>query len=680
MRRAIQRSLAPLLIVALAGCTPTGGGGDEADARPADDAEADGAPTDAGPGSDGQAADGQPADGQPADGQPADGQPADGEPAPDACVDCGAAPRVLTFDANVRALTEGGEIRLSAVVTDPDGGADLLGGVLEDPSGAPFGPFEAAGDVGTYGFTLTWAALHAIDPITFDGEATREIVAAFFDQAGNRTEARLELTLHCRDNGGAACDGVCVSLDSQAHCGACDAACETECVDRACACPGEDQIRCDDGRCVDTQNDPENCGGCDRACPGIADGEGACVRGRCQIQCAPDHQLCDPDDLVCAPCPVDGVIRTGCDGRRCVADTCADGFRVCDGLCAACPPQAERTLCLGDRCVAAECARGTHPCSEGCCPWRPLLVGQSPNDFAMVAAEGAMHFAIGEPERVFARRWVEGRWNDVVVAEFERAGRSSTRVALAASNGVVHLAYAVNSAPVDGQFLLGHHRYADGRWAEAHTLADEGLVFDPLLAARDDAVWLIWDQQGQQLVDPRDVPWRPELVLDGDEADVALGADGTLHVVGERQIGSGLLYAQRGPDGVLSDIDPDNGRLGEAQPDVALDGDGLPAILHREDFNGDLYLTRFDGRAWDTRQILRGYQTEEGLDMIRGVDGGLIICAGTQLGLFVFFEDGQDWRPDEVADGFHAKCQLALAPDGGLHVISIGGGGITWYR
>ncbi|MEZ4430974.1 MAG: hypothetical protein R3F65_01075 [bacterium] len=195
---------------------------------------------------------------------------------------CGSPPRILTFNANVRELTEGGAVVLSAVVTDPDGIADLIGGVLEDPNGAAYGAFVTAGEEGAYQLELSWDALHAVAAIAFDGTARRLLVAVFFDQAGNRTTDTIELTLHCRAGGGAACDGRCVSLSSAAHCGACDAAWRRAAIGPACAPRGQSAV---DGVCRDVGGDVQHCGACGRVCPAVAGGETVCVDGECTARC-----------------------------------------------------------------------------------------------------------------------------------------------------------------------------------------------------------------------------------------------------------------------------------------------------------------------------------------------------------------------------------------------------------
>ncbi|MEZ4436850.1 MAG: hypothetical protein R3F65_30990 [bacterium] len=233
MRTIHQASLALAL---LAGCVPGGGsgGGDDGDARPGDAGPAGDMAGDVAVGTAGDMAP-RPDSGEgPTCGDgtcgaaedcatcPADcGCPAGRTCNPDAICEpegctgegCGARAPSLTFNANVREITEGGQVVFSAVVTDPDGIADLIGGVLEDPGGASFGAFATAGEEGAYGLTLTWAELDAVQGIEFDGEATRQVVAVFFDQASSRLPRRSRTTLHCRGTGGAACAERCVSLD-----------------------------------------------------------------------------------------------------------------------------------------------------------------------------------------------------------------------------------------------------------------------------------------------------------------------------------------------------------------------------------------------------------------------------------------------------------------------------------
>ena len=157
-----------------------------------------------------------------------------GPPSPDG-------PKLLSFDASVSRLTEGGQVTFTALVTDPQGIGDLIGGKLDGAGDTTYGAFATSADEGAYQLTLTWPQLHQIAAIdfAFGQEDVRMFTAVFFDQAGHSASGSLSVALHC--DGAAACDAVC----------------------------------------VDTQNDPTNCGNCGTQCGDASGTNFACGTGRC---------------------------------------------------------------------------------------------------------------------------------------------------------------------------------------------------------------------------------------------------------------------------------------------------------------------------------------------------------------------------------------------------------------
>ena len=140
-----------------------------------------------------------------------------------------AAPIVLSFGASATAITEGQSVTFSAVVTDPDGVDDVVGGALLSlDEVTTYGAFATAADEGAYSLALSWRDLDAATPIDFDLEENLTLVAVFFDQAGHRAERSAPLRLHC--DGDAACDGVCTDLQRDPDsCGACGMQCGEPC-------------------------------------------------------------------------------------------------------------------------------------------------------------------------------------------------------------------------------------------------------------------------------------------------------------------------------------------------------------------------------------------------------------------------------------------------------------------
>lgn len=130
-------------------------------------------------------------------------------------------PDILTFTASTTELAAGDSITFSAVVTDPDGIDDLIGGLLSTPSGDGYGSFASSAQEGSYSLRLTWEDLETVEVIEFDEELSRTFQATFYDVAGNTSAARITVVLHADGDG--YCDGEITDLDSNPdHCGSCD--------------------------------------------------------------------------------------------------------------------------------------------------------------------------------------------------------------------------------------------------------------------------------------------------------------------------------------------------------------------------------------------------------------------------------------------------------------------------
>ena len=176
-------------------------------------------------------------------------------PPPPVCGEVGC-PEILALSSNVSTIGPFDSAVLSAVVTDPDGVADLIGGVLIDPiSASTYATFTATG-TGTFTISVSWSSLNPVRPIDFDGQASRLVRARFFDQAGHEAFGDVTLTLRCEADdvacagqcGSERCDGSCLTaeqLSDPANCGACANQCDVGAVcdfddvngGFACACP-----------------------------------------------------------------------------------------------------------------------------------------------------------------------------------------------------------------------------------------------------------------------------------------------------------------------------------------------------------------------------------------------------------------------------------------------------------
>ena len=156
------------------------------------------------------------------------------------------APKILSIHSNVSAMTPADTLVISAVVTDPQGINDLIGGDLISPDGdAAYGAFATDASEGAYSISLSWTAVNTIIPVTTAAGANelRTLRAEFYDVEGNTVWRDLGVTLGCGAATKAACGGTCEDMTSTRSCGACDHACSAG-----------------DTCLLDTAGAPEGCG------------------------------------------------------------------------------------------------------------------------------------------------------------------------------------------------------------------------------------------------------------------------------------------------------------------------------------------------------------------------------------------------------------------------------------
>lgn len=141
------------------------------------------------------------------------------------------APQILSLAANTTTLNEGSNLVVTAVVTDPNGIDDLIGGQLEPSSGGSFGAFATSAAEGSYSITLTWDAIQTVRAIDAPASGgALDLKAVFFDVAGARAERTLRITLRCdASNTQGLCGGECTDLVGDfENCGACRKDCRDE--------------------------------------------------------------------------------------------------------------------------------------------------------------------------------------------------------------------------------------------------------------------------------------------------------------------------------------------------------------------------------------------------------------------------------------------------------------------
>ena len=204
-------------------------------------------------------------------------------------------PRIVDLAINTTTATPSTTLTISALVTDPDGVDDLIGGTLKSPAGASYGAFQTS-EGSSYELTVTWSQLNAVQPIVFDAPIGRDLVAEFYDQAGNKVQRTLSINLACDGTNGAACEaGTCFDLNNSLdHCGACGAAVQGEayCSQGQPTCSSGDY--CPASGVCSGFYEPKACGSCGNSCEAKAtqlgltfdaEGEGLnCLDGStCQI-------------------------------------------------------------------------------------------------------------------------------------------------------------------------------------------------------------------------------------------------------------------------------------------------------------------------------------------------------------------------------------------------------------
>ena len=187
-------------------------------------------------------------------------------------------PEIAMLSASAPDLRPDRSVTVVAVVTDPDGSDDVMGGTLHgsDPALA-YGVFEPTGE-GVFELTISWDDAYALEGFSFEGVGEIPLTATFRDHGGATADRGLTLALAC---GG--------ELDAPAVCAA--------------------------GECTDLASDLDNCSSCGTACPLQAQGSSLAAGG-----CGGDGCLPVWDECVLA----------------------SDGFADCDEYCAdkgqACAP------------------------------------------------------------------------------------------------------------------------------------------------------------------------------------------------------------------------------------------------------------------------------------------------------------------------------------------------------
>ncbi|MEM6989226.1 MAG: hypothetical protein AAF721_01975 [Myxococcota bacterium] len=200
-----------------------------------------------------------------------------------------AAPTIVSLSADPPSISPGGTVTISAIVTDPDGAADLVGGTLDTSDAAQtYGPFLGP-QRGVFTASVTWDILAELEAFRFAGDGTLMLSVAFFDTDGAATTDTVAVGLSCdgdETSPGVCGDGLCVDFDRDAaHCGECDQPCAVQAEDTMFAAGGCGGGTCQplwDEACI-VQSDPWNtctdyCASQGRTCSPTCGDQGARAR------------------------------------------------------------------------------------------------------------------------------------------------------------------------------------------------------------------------------------------------------------------------------------------------------------------------------------------------------------------------------------------------------------------
>jgi hypothetical protein len=118
------------------------------------------------------------------------------------------APRFLSTGQDVDRVTPQGSVTFSALVTDPNGIEDIVGGEIRDvQTGRTIASLSTAADEGSYQAVLTWTTIRKVWDQNLEPEesASRQFAIEIQDRAGHTASRNVSATLYC--NASKPCDG-----------------------------------------------------------------------------------------------------------------------------------------------------------------------------------------------------------------------------------------------------------------------------------------------------------------------------------------------------------------------------------------------------------------------------------------------------------------------------------------
>ena len=221
---------------------------------------------------------------------------------------------------------------------------------------------------------------HCTVPVVNPGGILGGGTAGVGGQSGNSAGATPQNQAVC--DAANICDGKCVDTQNDPqNCGTCGTVCDASesCTGGAC-----EKLGCGRGisqctnKCVDLQNDPANCGKCGKACQAIE----VCSKGKCGSSCGNGVSQCGN---VCVDMQNDATNCGGCgiackEGEVCTKGactlTCGTGTTKCGSACVDVNNDPSNCSQCGKKCGASEvctegacgssCGSGTEDCSGVC--------------------------------------------------------------------------------------------------------------------------------------------------------------------------------------------------------------------------------------------------------------------------------------------------------------------------
>ena len=248
------------------------------------------------------------------------------------------APSFLSFNTNISTMTPGDTLIFAAVLTDPNGVEDLVGGTLIDSqNSAGYGAFVGTG-AGAFTLSLQWGEINLANPITATGPTgiERTFKAEFYDQGGHRRIREVAVMLRCSGSDLTPCAGTCTDLQSDGeHCGDCGTVCGTADNGSVVCSSGDCELVCDGSYhdcssvCV-TDDSVDHCQDHCTPCPTVENSSVRCGSSGCEYDCDGDTLYCGG---TCVGCPTRHAQEFVCDGNLCAASVCEWGYTVYDGHC-----------------------------------------------------------------------------------------------------------------------------------------------------------------------------------------------------------------------------------------------------------------------------------------------------------------------------------------------------------